>query len=271
MKKFGFMLGMAMLAAGWLQAGTCSSTMSLAALSVSSLANGCDFNGFNFNNFQVDNYIATPTFTGGPQYDPIINSGANVANYLANFAVMANGGVSVTFTGAVTQTDGAPAWTIQTGGAAAANANFSFEIKYNIASGTDANPANNKNATSLKTMAATLGSVAYSGPTTPGSDASATFSKVAQFNAGAQLQTVTDKLILSSGSQTKILNLLPNNGSIAITDNLVLQISDTEGATLTAGSLGNAFDTNAIPEPVTMSLTALGLGALAMIRRRYQR
>jgi hypothetical protein len=268
MKKFGLLLGMLVLGAGWLQAGACLSTMSVAALSAISLPNGCDFNGFNFNSFNIDNYIVTPNFSGDAQYNP--GSAANVANYIANFLALGSGGVSVTFTGAVTQTGGAPAWTIETGGLS--NGRFAFEIKYNIANGTDANPANNKSATSLQTMAATLGGVVYSGPTNlPDSTASATFSKVAQLNGGAQLQSVTDKLILSSGSQTKSLNLLPNSGVIAVTDNLVVQISDIPGASLTVGSLGNAFDINAIPEPVTMSLTGLGLGALAVIRRRYQR
>jgi len=272
MKKFGLLVGFLGISAGWLQAANCSATMTLASLTATALPGGCDFNGFNFNNFDVDNYIATPNFTGAAQYNVLATPG-NAANYLANFTTLTNGGVLVTFTGALPQSDGTPAWTIETTGAANSNANFSFEIKYNIANGTDANAANNKNVSSLQTLSATLGGVAYTGPTAPGSDSSATFSKVTQTNGGLNLQSITDKLILTSGSQTKNLALSANNtGTLAITDNLALQITGTQNAELTVASLGNGFDlASAIPEPMTTGLMGLGLAGLAILRRRRSR
>ena len=260
MKKLVLFLGLVTLSAGLMQAANCSGTMTLAALTATALPGGCDFNGFNFNNFEVGNYIASPNFSGATQYDTLSNPG-NVANYLATFVALSGGGVSVTFTGAVVQSDGLPAWTVKTTPATTDFANFAFEIKYNIGNGTDANPANNKSVNNLQTLAATLGGVVYSGPGSgpnPNSEASSTFSKVSQVGLG--LQSVTDKIAYGSGSQTKTLNLTPNaTGSMAITDNLSLDLFDVPNGQLTVTSLGNAFDFNSpVPEPMTTGLMEIG-------------
>jgi len=274
MKKLGLFLGLVAFSAGWLQAANCSGTMTLATLSAGALPGGCDFNGFNFNNFELSNYIASPNFSGGPQYDGFSGTPAQnlpkLGNYLVNFAALAGGGVSVTFSGAVVQTDGKPAWTVQT--TSTAFANFAFEIKYNIGNGTDANPGNNKSVNNLQTLAATLGGVVYTGPgAAPNTEASATFGKVSQVNGG--LQSVTDDINFASGSQTKTLNLSANaTGTMAITDNLSLVLFNDPNAELRVTSLGNAFDFNSpVPEPMTTGLMGLGLASLAFIRRRQQR
>lgn len=264
MRKLALICGLLTASSLGLQAGVCTTTMTLTALSTLGSA-GCDFNGYNFNNFVIDNYLDAH-YAGSGQYNFLASGGnpANTSNYLANFATLNGVGVQVSFTGAVAQSDG-PAWTIATQGAGLDSANFGFEIKYNIASGTNANPAINRNANSLKTLLATLGGVNYTGA--PGADASAAFIKASTIAGTTQL--INDKLIATSGSQTRTINLIPNSsGTIAITDNLLLQISNVQNTTLTATSLANGFDPT--PEPMTLSLMGIGLTGMALVRRRLQ-
>lgn len=266
MRKLVLICGLLTASAIGLQAAACTTTMTLTALNGLGGA-GCDFNGYNFNNFVLDNYIDAH-FGGTAQYNFLATGGnpANTSNYLATFASLNGAGVSVTFTGAVIQSDGSPAWTVNTQGAGLDSSNFGFEIKYNIANGTNANPANNKSANSLKVLQATLGGVTYTGA--PGADASAAFIKASTISGINQL--INDKLIATSGSQTKTINLIPNaSGTIAITDNLFLQISNTQNTSLTATSLANGFDST--PEPMTLSLMGIGLASMALVRRRLQK
>lgn len=262
MRKLALICGLLTASAIGLQAAACTATMTLTALNGLGGA-GCDFNGYNFNNFVLDNYIDA-NFGGSGQYNFLSNP-LNKANYLATFSALSGTGVQITFTGAVVQPDG-PAWTVKTAGAGLDSSNFGFEIKYNIANGTNANPANNKSANSLKVLQATLGGVTYTGAS--GADASAAFIKASTI--GATTQLINDKLIATSGSQTKLINLVPNTtGTIAITDNLLLQISNTQNTTLTATSLANGFDPT--PEPMTLSLMGIGLASMALVRRHLQK
>jgi hypothetical protein len=270
MKKLVLICGLLSASALGLQAATCSAQMTLATLTGLG-GTGCDFNGYNFNNFQLSNYIDA-NFGGSGQYNaipPPLGTGsiANLANYLADFTTLNGAGVTITFSGAVVQGDGEAAWTIKTGGVGSDSANFGFEIKYNIGSGTDGNAANNRDANALKTLSATLGGVTYTGA--PGGDASAAFIKGVAIDGSVQV--INDKLNATSGSETKFLNLVPNaTGSIAVTDNLILQISNTSNALLTATSLANGFDPSAAPEPMTIGLMGIGLAGLALVRRRIQ-
>ncbi len=262
MRKLVLICGLLTASALGLQAAACTATMTLTALNGLGGA-GCDFNGYNFNNFALGNYIDA-NFGGSGQYN-FLSTPANTSNYLATFAAFNGAGVQVTFTGAVAQPDG-PAWTVKTAGAGLDSSNFGFEIKYNIASGTNAIAANNRNVNGLKVLQATLGGVTYTGA--PGADASAAFIKASTI--GATTQLINDKLIATSGSQTKFINLVPNTtGTIAITDNLFLQISNTQNTTLTATSLANGFDPT--PEPMTLSLMGIGLASMALVRRRLQK
>ena len=261
MRKFAMICGLLTASAMGMQAGVCSATMNLATLA-SLTATGCDFNGYNFNSFVLDNYIDA-NFGGASQYN-FLATPSNSQNYLATFSALNGAGVIVTFSGAITQSNG-PAWTVSTQGPALASSNFGFEIKYNIASGTNANPANNMNVNNLKVLKATLGGVVYTGA--PNADASAAFIKASTITGTTQL--INDKLTATSGSQTQNINLTPNiSGTIAITDNLVLQISNTQNTTLTAATLANGFDPT--PEPMTLSLMGIGLAGMALVRRRLQ-
>ena len=261
MRKLAMICGLLTASAMGMQAAVCTATMTLSALATLG-GTGCDFNGYNFNNFVLDNYIDA-NFAGAGQYNFLSNS-SNTSNYLASFSALNGAGVIVSFSGAVAQSNG-PAWTVATQGAGLASSNFGFEIKYNIASGTNANPANNMNVNNLKVLKATLGGVVYTGASN--ADASAAFIKAATISGTTQL--INDKLIATSGSQTQNINLTANSsGTIAITDNLVLQISNAQNTTLTATTLANGFDPT--PEPMTLSLMGIGLAGMALVRRRLQ-
>lgn len=251
MKKLALICGLLSAGALGLQAASCSATMTLTQLSALTPTGGCDFNGYNFNNFALGNYIDF-MYGGSAQYNfTASGSTSNTSNYLANFAVLNGTGVSVTFTGAVAQPDG-PAWTLT-----ADNSNFGFEIKYNISSGT-----NDVNA--LKILSDTLGGVVYSGA--PGADASAAFNKAALI--GGVNYGISNKVTAETvGSQTKFRDLPSNSsGVISITDNLLLQISNSPNTSITATTLGNSF--SQIPEPMTLTLMGVGLVGLALVRRR---
>lgn len=262
MRKLALICGLLTASALGLQAGACTASTNMSTL-IALGAGGCDYNGYNFNTFIFTNYLDA-NFGGYGQYN-ISNDPTTTVNYLANFAALNGTGVSLTFSGALAQFDG-PAWTVKTAGVGLDSSTFGFELKYNIASGTDAIAANNSDVNSLKLLHATLGGVTYTGA--PGADASAAFIKAATI--GTTTQLINDKLIATSGSQTKNIDLSPNNtGTIAITDNLYLQIGNTQNTMLTATSLVNGFDPT--PEPMTLSLMGIGLVGMALVRRRLKK
>lgn len=254
MKKLALICGLLSASALGLQAVTCSATMTLTQLSAQTPTGGCDFNGYNFNNFALGNYIDF-LFGGSAQYNFTASGNtSNTSNYLADFAVLNGTGVSVTFRGAVAQSDG-PAWTLTTN-----NSNFGFEIKYNISSRT-----NDVNA--LKILSDTLGGVVYNGAS--GADATAAFNKAALIN-GVNYGISNKVFAQTVVSQMRFLNLPSNSsGVIGITDNLVLQMSNVAANTsITATTLGNGF--SQIPEPMTLTLMGVGLVGLALVRRRIR-
>jgi len=260
MKRIFLILGLLTLGSFSLMAGPCSTTMNLTQLT-GLASTGCEFAGYNFSDFNITGYIDLAT-TASNGYNFVVHNtpGDNAKdNYLVTFSSPTSTSFQLAFTGAVAQTDGRGAWSLDTAGSTDASSNFGFTISYHINSIVGQGDVGDlHHATS-----AILG-VVYSGA--PGADVSTALTKSVRDGNLANLQTIGAKLTANSGDVTKSMQLTTNNTeTIVVNDVFLEKITNVANAHLTSPTLINAFDT---PEPMTFGLVGLGLAGLAFMRRR---
>jgi len=231
---------------------------------------GCTVNGFNLNSFTLDNY--QDFGYGGPnQYNFLNNASGtplNTANYDVTIGLAPSGqGLSVTLTGAVTQQDGLPAWTITTDNTLGIGSPFfGFELKYNISTA-------GINVNTLKKVTDTQSNLTIV-EAAPGAIGQGSEFKKFVTDSGGGSSVLLNNIVnqSESGATVSLTSALNVNGpTISVTDNLLLQLNSAanDHSTISVTSLSNVFDVaGQVPEPLTTALVGLGLAGLAMIRRR---
>jgi len=257
-----------------MQAGPCGASTDLLALNGLGLNNTCDFGGLLFSNFWVSGYndfgfSSFSDYTVGtlnPSNWINQTSIPNLANYTVNFSGSLLSGITVTMSPKV----GTSGWKVTTPFGNSATNEFTFEIKYTVAT----DPTNRNSPQSFSIVNATLDSAYTSNENFVPDITQATLRKSTQVGQNPIVATSVNNGTLT---QVRTNSLTPNPGSsINVTDNILINLdyfnqppsipSITGSTTLQVNSFSNGFILS--PEPMTLGLMGAGLLGLGLLRRR---